>query len=121
VGAGGCAGVDDVHSAGGVQGLASIRCGGFAGPAYLVRFSPIKLVGIYGLLLGCVGMEEGDCGDNGGAAAPARQVGAPTRRADFSGELHRFIAIDSGHGWNYYFRACFVIITRLILPAVLNY
>ena len=95
--------------------------GGFAAAAYLVRFSPIKLVGIYGLLLGCVGMEEGDCGDNGGAAAPARQVGAPTRRADFSGELHRFIAIDSGHSWNYYFRACFVISTRLLLPAVLNY
>ena len=121
MGAGGCAGVDDVHSAGGVQGLASIRCGGFAGPAYLVRFSLIELWEFMGLLFGSVGMAEGDCGDIGGAAAPAREVGAPTRRADFSGELHRFIAIDSGHGWNYYFRACFVIITRLILPAVLNY
>jgi hypothetical protein len=41
-------------------------------------------------------MEEGDCGDIGGAAAPAREVGAPTRRADLSGELRKFIALDSG-------------------------
>lgn len=36
-----------------------------------------------------VGMEEGDHRDIGGAAAPARQVGAPTRRSDFSGQLLR--------------------------------
>jgi hypothetical protein len=65
-------------------------------------------------------MEEGDCGDIGGAAASAREVGAPTRRADFSGELRRFIAIDSGHGRNCYFRACSVIITSLLLSEVLE-
>ena len=48
-----------------------------------------------------VGMEEGDHRDIGGAAAPARQVGAPTRRSDFSGELRKFIALDSGLWWNY--------------------
>jgi hypothetical protein len=51
--------------------------------------------------LGCVGMEEGDHRGIGGAAAPARQVGAPTRRSDFSGELRKFIALDSGRWWNY--------------------
>jgi hypothetical protein len=61
-----------------------------------VRFTVDRAVGIYEFLLWCVGMEEGDCGDIGGAAAPAREVGAPTRRADLSGELRKFIALDSG-------------------------
>lgn len=47
-------------------------------------------MGIYGFVFGLcmyVGMEEGDHGVIGGAAAPARQVGAPTRRSDFSGRF----------------------------------
>lgn len=68
---------------------------GFASTAWCMCFRLIvdRAVGIYvmGSFLGSVGMEEGDHGGIGGAAAPARQVGAPTRRFDFSGELREFI------------------------------
>jgi hypothetical protein len=35
------------------------------------------------------------CRGIGGAAAPAREVGAPTGRSDLSGELREFIALES--------------------------
>jgi hypothetical protein len=53
------------------------------------------------VFLGCVGVEEGGHGGIGGAAAPAREVGAPTSRSDLSGELHEFIALESRRCWNY--------------------
>jgi hypothetical protein len=45
------------------------------------------------VFFGCVGVEEGGHGGIGGAAAPAREVGAPTGRSDLSAELREFIAL----------------------------
>jgi hypothetical protein len=56
---------------------------------------------ITGCFFGCVGVEEGGHGGIGGAAAPAREVGAPTGRSDLSGELREFIALESRRCWNY--------------------
>jgi hypothetical protein len=46
-------------------------------------------------------VEEGGHGGIGGAAAPAREVGAPSRRSDLSGELREFIALECRRSWSY--------------------
>jgi hypothetical protein len=74
-----------VHSAGGVEGLASFSIS-WAPSCSVV--SSIELWELTSFSSGAsVGMAEGDLGDIRGAVAPAREVAAPARRTDLPADL----------------------------------